>query len=328
MDKMIARFPAQLEEALAQASTIQIRKHHAPIRSVFISGLGGSGIGGNFVQELVRDACKAPITVGKGYHAPHWIGKNTLVICSSYSGSTEETLGTFAQLLPKGAKIVCVTSGGKLLELAKQHGLDYVQLTGGWSSPRACLGYSVVAQLAVLRGAKLITGKIFKQLEAARKLLLREQPDLQKRAQKLAGFLAGKTPVLYTADHAEAVAVRWRQQINENAKLLCWHHVVPEMNHNELVGWRDQRPDLAVVWLRYRGDYARTAVRIDIVKDVVEHYAGASIELYAKGRSAAEQALYFVHLGDWLSFYLAQQRQVDPVEIRVIDFLKGELAKV
>ncbi len=328
MDKMIARFPAQLEEALAQAQTVQIQKHSAPIRSVFISGLGGSGIGGNFVQELVRSECKAPIFVSKGYHAPGWVNKNTLAICSSYSGNTEETLSTFEQLLGTGAKIVVVSSGGKLIELAKKHGLDYVQLTGGWSSPRACLGYSVVAQLAVLRGAKLISGKIFKQIEAARKLLVKDQADIQKRAQKLAGFLAGKTPVIYAPDHIEAVAVRWRQQINENAKQLCWHHVVPEMNHNELVGWRDQRPDLAVIWLRNRDDFQRTAVRIDINKDIVEHYSGASIELFSKGKSLAEKALYFVHLGDWMSFYLAQQRQVDPVEIRVIDFLKGELAKV
>ena len=140
MDKMIARFPAQLEEALAQSQNVQIKKHSAPIRSVFISGLGGSGIGGNFVQELARAECKVPIFVGKGYHAPRWVNKNTLAICSSYSGNTEETLSTFEQLLSTGAKIVCVSSGGKLLELAQQHGLDAVRLTGGWSSPRAWLG--------------------------------------------------------------------------------------------------------------------------------------------------------------------------------------------
>lgn len=328
MDKMIARFPAQLEEALAQSQNVVIKKHSSPIRSVLISGLGGSGIGGNFVQELVRAECKAPIVVSKGYHAPNWVNKHTLAICSSYSGNTEETISTFEQLLGTGAKIVVVSSGGKLIELAKQHGLDYVQLTGGWSSPRACLGYSIVAQLAVLRGAKLISGKIFKQIENARKLLVKDEADIRKRAQKLAGFLVGKTPVIYAPDHIESVAVRWRQQINENAKQLCWHHVVPEMNHNELVGWRDQRPDLAVIWLRNRDDFQRTAVRTDINKDIVEHYAGASIEMYSKGKSLAEKMLYFVHLGDWMSVYLAEARKVDPVEIRVIDFLKSELAKL
>ena len=328
MDNMIARFPDQLAEALQIAETVSLLKHPSPIRTVLVSGLGGSGIGGNFVQDLAGAECQVPIFVNKGYDAPRWANKHTLAICSSYSGNTEETLNVFEQLRATGAKIVCVTSGGKLLELAKQHGLDYVQVPGGWSSPRACLGYSVVAQLAVLRGAKLIGSRIFRQIEAGRKLLVHDQDDIRKRAQKIAFFLADKTPVLYCADTSEAVAVRWRQQINENAKMLCWHHVLPEMNHNELVGWRAVRPDVAAVWLRHRADHERTAVRLNIVKEIVEHLAGASIEVYSKGKTPAENMLYLVHLGDWMSFHLAQARRVDPVEINVIEYLKNELAKI
>jgi glucose/mannose-6-phosphate isomerase len=328
MDKMIARFPAQLAEALEIAQTITLKKHTSPLRTVFISGLGGSGIGGGFVQDFVRSHCKLPVVVSKGYQAPAWVNKHTLAICSSYSGNTEETLSTLEQLHGTGAKIVCIASGGKLIELAKKHGYDYVQVPGGWSSPRACLGYSVVAQLGVFRAAKLIPGKLLSNVGSAQKLLTRDQASIQKHARKIAGFLLGKTPVLYTADHAEAVAVRWRQQINENAKMLCWHHVIPEMNHNELVGWRDQRPDVAVIWLRNHDDYPRTAIRTDINKDIVEHYTQTSIEVFSKGKSQIEKALWLVHLGDWVSVYLAELRNVDPVEIKVIDFLKGELAKV
>lgn len=328
MDKMIARFPAQLEEALDIAGNISLKKHTSPLRSVLISGLGGSGIGGNYVQDLVRTECKLPIIVNKGYAAPAWVNKHTLAICSSYSGNTEETLATFQQLLGSGAKIVCIASGGKLIELARQHGLDYVQVPGGWSSPRACLGYSIVAQLGVLRAAKLIGSRVFRQIGAAQKLLVKDQADIRKRAEKLAGFLAEKTPILYIADHLESVAMRWRQQINENAKMLCWHHIIPEMNHNELVGWRNNRPDVAVVWLRNRDDFSRTAVRMSINKEIVEHLTNTSIELWSKGKSLPEKALYLTHLGDWMSYYLALVRDVDPVEIKVIDYLKGELAKV
>jgi glucose/mannose-6-phosphate isomerase len=328
MDKMIARFPEQLEEALRIAEKVSLNKHTSPLRSVLISGLGGSGIGGNFVQDLVRAEIKLPIVVNKGYGAPAWVNKHTLAICSSYSGNTEETLATFEQLLGAGAKIVCVTSGGKLLDLAKQHGVDYVQVPGGWSSPRACLGYSVVTQLGVLRGAKLISSRIFRQIGAAQKLLVKDQADIRKRAEKLAVFLFEKTPVLYIADHMESVAMRWRQQINENAKMLCWHNVIPEMNHNELVGWRNNRPDVAVIWLRNRDDFPRTAVRMTINKEIVEHLCNTSVEVYSKGKSLAEKALYLVHLGDWMSYYLALAREVDPVEIKVIDYLKAELAKV
>ncbi|MBL7806842.1 MAG: bifunctional phosphoglucose/phosphomannose isomerase [Saprospiraceae bacterium] len=328
MDKMVARFPEQLEEAFGIAQKITLKKHTAPLRSVFISGLGGSGIGGGFVQDFVRGVCKLPVVVSKGYQAPAWINKNTLAICSSYSGNTEETLSTLEQLHHTGAKIVCIASGGKLIDIAKAKGYDYVQLPGGWSSPRACLGYSVVAQLGVFRAAKLIPSKLLNQVTGAQKLLKRDQNAMQKAARKIAGFLTGKTPVLYIADHMEAVAVRWRQQINENAKMLCWHHVIPEMNHNELVGWRDQRADVAVIWLRNHDDFSRTAIRTDINKEIVEHYTQTSIELYSKGKNLIEKALWLVHLGDWVSVYLAELRNVDPIEIKVIDFLKGELAKV
>ncbi len=328
MNKMIARFPEQLEEALKIAEKVSLKKHNAPLRSVFISGLGGSGIGGNFVQEFVRPYCKLPVLVSKGYQAPAWVNKHTLAICSSYSGNTEETLSTLEQLLGTGAKIVCISSGGKLLELAKSRGLDYVQLPTGWSSPRACLGYSVVGQLGVLRAAGLVPLKLFTQVKNAWKLLNRDDADIQTKAKKIAGFLVDKTPVLYIADQMEAVAVRWRQQINENAKMLAWHHVVPEMNHNELVGWRNNRPDVAVVWLRNRDDFHRTSVRMDINKEIVEHFTGSSIEVWSKGKSHIEKAFYLVYLGDWMSYFLAEIRDIDPVEIKVIDYLKGELAKV
>ncbi|HND87102.1 MAG TPA: bifunctional phosphoglucose/phosphomannose isomerase [Saprospiraceae bacterium] len=328
MQNMIARFPAQLEEALGIASAISLQKHPSAYRSVFISGLGGSGIGGNFVQEFVRPECKVPVVVSKGYQAPRWVNKHTLAICSSYSGNTEETLSTFDQLCGTGAHIVCIASGGKLIELAKQHGYDYVQLPGGWSSPRACMGYSIVAQLGVLKAARLIGSRLLGQMNSAQKLLSRSQAAIQKSARKIAAQLEGKTPVLYIADHMEAVAVRWRQQINENAKMLCWHHVVPEMNHNELVGWHDKRPDIAVLWLRNHQDFGRTSVRIDICLKMAERLASSSIELWSKGKNPVEQAFYWVHLGDWVSVYLAELRQVDPVEIKVIDYLKGELAKL
>ena len=179
-----------------------------------------------------------------------------------------------------------------------------------------------------MRSAKLIPGKLFGQVAAAKKLLVKDSAAIQKSARKIAGFLAGKTPVIYVADQMESVAVRWRQQINENAKMLCWHHALPEMNHNELVGWRDQRPDVAVIWLRNRDDFQRTAIRMDINKDIVEHYTQTSIEVWSKGKSLIEKAFYLVHLGDWMSFYLSELHQVDATEIKVIDFLKAELAKV
>jgi len=126
----------------------------------------------------------------------------------------------------------------------------------------------------------------------------------------------------------EAVAVRLRQQLNENSKILCWHHVVPEMNHNELVGWRKENNDLAVIYLRNDDDYQRNQVRININKEIISSYTNTIIEIDSKGASLIERAIYLVHLSDWISFHLATLRGVDPVEIKVIDYLKGELGKV
>ncbi len=328
MQKMIERFPAQLAEALDIASKISLAKHTAPFRSIFISGLGGSGIGGTFVAEFVRNECKLPVVVSKGYHAPNWVNKHTLAICSSYSGNTEETLSTFEQLLGTGAKIVCIASGGKLIELAEKHGLDHVKVPSGWSSPRACMGYSIVAQLGVLRAAKMVSGKMFGHIAKSAKSLAADQPTIKKYASKIAAQIGNRTPVIYCADNNEAVAIRWRQQINENSKVLCWHHALPEMNHNELVGWHDQRNDLAVLWLRNKDDYQRTAIRTDITKGVTDKLSKNSVEIWSKGKSAIEKAFYLVHLGDFVSTELAEIRGVDPVEINVINYLKSALAKV
>lgn len=328
MHELVERFQSQLVEALEIGRNAVINKPKGTIRNVYVSGLGGSGIGGNFAQEFIRNEAKIPYIVGKGYEIPNWVGKNTLAIASSYSGNTEETLTAFEAMLKTGAKIVCVASGGKLIELAKKHNLDYIQVPSNWPSPRACLGYSVVMQLCILNKLRIISAKTLKQMESSVNLLNKESEDIKKRAQKVAEKLHGKIPVIYTTDRMESVAVRFRQQVNENAKMLCWHHVIPEMNHNELVGWRIPNEDLAVIYFRNKDDYERNAMRIEINKTIIKEYTKTIIELNSKGRNLVERSMYFVHLGDWISCYLADMRQVDSIEVKAIDFLKGELSKV
>ncbi len=327
MDKMISRFPSQLLEALEIGQNATINVHSKPIYKIYAAGLGGSGIGATFVSEFVRDECKVPYLVGKGYEIPKYVDENTLAIASSYSGNTEETLNAFGQMLKTGAKIVVISSGGKLIELAKENNLDYILLPDNWSSPRACLGYSLVQQLCILNKLGFISDEALTQVKKSSVTLQETQKAIDEKSQRIASFLLGKIPVIYTTDRMEAVAIRFRQQINENAKQLCWHHVVPEMNHNELVGWRSRYEDVAVLFLRNEDDYARNKVRMDINKEIVNNYTDSVIELYSVGGSTIERALYFVHLVDWTSVHLAKLKGVDPVEIKVIDYLKSELAK-
>lgn len=328
MDQLISRFPAQLKEALEIGAGAEVRPHSQQINNVYVAGLGGSGIGADFVKSFISKDSEVPYLIGKGYEIPQYVGKNTLAICSSYSGNTEETLSAYEKMKGTGAKIVIVSSGGKLIEEAKQNDLDYIQVPSDWPSPRACLGYSIVQQLFILFRLGIIDGSFKSRIKAAADLLVFDQDAIKASAKKVADRIHDKLPIIYSTDRIEPVAVRLRQQINENGKMLCWHHVVPEMNHNELVGWTEKHPDKAVIYLRNQDDLKRNQVRIAINQDIINKYTDNIIEIYSKGQSLIEKSMYLVHLGDWISWYLSEHKNVDAIEIGVIDYLKSELAKV
>lgn len=326
MDQLIKSFPAQLEEAIEIGKNANIRKPKNEIRNILVSGLGGSGIGGNLVKELSAIDLNIPFEVNKDYFLPNYVDEHTLVIISSYSGNTEETLNAFELALDRDAHIVCISSGGKVIEIAKEHHLDYIQLPGGMP-PRACLGYSFVQQLFVLMKLNYLPEVFEKSLVQAVDFLNQNQETFMQQGKELAEFLFEKTPVIYISAHLESVAVRFRQQINENSKMLCWHHAIPEMNHNELVGWRNKDENLAVVFFRTKDDYERTIQRMEINKKIISEYTPSIRDFYASGKNLLEQALSLIHIGDWASVYLAEMRGMDAVEVNVIDYLKGELAK-
>lgn len=328
MNQLIERFMDQLEEGIQIGRNASVRPAAENITHVYVAGLGGSGIGADFVSSFIQDECNIPFLVRKGYHVPAFVGPNTLAIASSYSGNTEETLISYDQIKEKGARIICVASGGKIIEKAKADGYDYIQVPGNWPSPRACLGYSVAAQLAALTHLGLISSRATDQMEKAIPFLRSEAEDIRSQAKSIALRLHHKIPVIYIEDRMEPVAVRLRQQINENSKALCWHHVIPEMNHNELVGWTEKDDNLVVLYLRNDDDYDRNAVRMDINKKIIAKYASDIVEVYSKGANLIEKSLYLVHLGDWISWELSVLRGKDALEVNVIDFLKGELAKV
>lgn len=328
MNELIEKFPAQLNEAIEIGKKAQIQPHSTDIQKVYVAGLGGSGIGANFVSEFIREESKVPYLIGKGYSVPAFVDKNTLAICSSYSGNTEETLHAYDKISKTGAKLVVVSSGGKLIELAKKDGVDFIQIPTGWPSPRACLGYSLVQQLFILNKLELIGESAINKVKSSADLIKFDSDEIKATAKGVAEKIYDKIPIIYTTDRMEAVAVRLRQQINENAKMLCWHHVIPEMNHNELVGWTSRDERLAVLYLRNKDDLKRNQVRMDINKEIIGKYTKTIIEIYSKGNSLVEKAIYFVHLGDWISWYLSELREVDAMEIKVIDYLKSELAKV
>ena len=194
--------------------------------------------------------------------------------------------------------------------------------------PRSCLGYSLVQVLFILAHYGLIGTGFEREIRAAVRQMKAGENETQKKALAVAKKLFGKLPVIYSSGAFEGVAIRFRQQLNENSKLLAWHGVIPEMNHNELVGWRDDAQDKAVVILRNDDDYDRVQARMEINKKVFKKHTSTIIEIYSEGKSYWEKAFYLIHLTDWVSVMLADMRQVDATEVKAIDFLKKSLSKI
>ncbi len=325
MKQLVESFPEQLEEGMEIGKAAKFKNSGSGVKNVLIVGMGGSGIGANFTATFASKHSSVPFFILKDYQIPNWVDEHTLGIASSYSGNTEETLSAFEEMLNKKAEVVCISSGGKLLQAALENNLNLIKLPEGKPAPRACLGYSLTAQLYGLHHCGLINNDFEQQLLASITLLKTDKEEIKEKAMQVAGLLTSKLPVIYSTAEMEAIAVRFRQQLNENSKLLCWHHVIPEMNHNELVGWYQQYPNILVILIRTKSDHPRNKQRIDFVKEVANHYSSGTIEIMAKGDSYLERSIYLNHLFDWVSVYLAEKRGVDVMSIKVIDTLKQML---
>lgn len=325
MDQLIRSFPAQLSEAIRIGEAARFTAAERPLQQVLLAGLGGSAFGGEVIRNLADRAGLMPFSITREYDLPAWAGPSTLVIVSSYSGNTEETLSTFEQAIAAGCKIVCISSGGKVIEQAQALGLDYVQLPGG-SPPRAAAGYSLVQLLYVLRFYGVLPD-LREALQEGHSLI--SGFDDHALAREIAAACTGRIPILYSSGRIESASIRWRQQIEENAKQIAFHHVVPEMNHNELVGWKLPAPILkqATVLVLHSGvDHPRVTLRMDINKEIYLRCTDRVIDVHAKGSSHLAQLLYLIHLGDWVSWYLSLENKVDAMPVEVIDYLKNTLS--
>jgi len=233
----------------------------------------------------------------------------------------------YEQAKAKGAEIAIITSGGKFEEIAKANGHNYILIPGGLP-PRAAFGLAFPQLFAVLEKYSLIDQQYLSDFDKAIALIDSEEESIREEGQQMAKFLENKIPVLYSETRWEGVLVRFRQQIAENSKMLSWHHVIPELNHNEIVGWKEKYENLAVLIYQAEGDYYRNKERSKYLKQVVGKSTENIREVHGKGNSFIENCIYWVHLGDWASFYLADNRGVDSVEVEVIEGLKEMLAKL
>lgn len=317
----------------AQADLRQVRR--GGHRQVIVAGMGGSAIGGEFLRALALDEARAPVFVSRSYTLPAWVGPETVVIASSYSGNTEETLAAMEAALARKASVVCVTTGGAMLERAQAEGAPFVQVPGGLQ-PRAALGYSLTALLTVAERMDLLTlaAESWDETQAlleqqAALLADPEAPD--NRALTLAALLKDRLPFIYSSEGLlEGVNLRWRNQLQENSKTLAAGNFFPELNHNEITGWERRtawHAHVGIVALRDRGDHPRVQRRMDVTRNLLAGGAAFWEDVPGLGTSKLARVMTLVQLGDWVSLYLSVLREVDPTPIALIRQLKTALSE-
>ncbi|TCP55577.1 bifunctional phosphoglucose/phosphomannose isomerase [Tumebacillus sp. BK434] len=330
--------PEQLEEA------VRLMKHTGAIfdaslvQTIVITGLGGSAVGGDMLRTYAGDKCPVPILVNRSYTLPSYVGKDTLVIAVSYSGNTEETLSAYADAKARGAQIVAITAGGHLKKQAWRDGHPVITVPGGLQ-PRAAAGYLFIPQLILLQQAGLLpnaTAEIeetLRLLREMRKLLAPQAQTEQNLAKQIARKLYGKIPLIHgAAGLTEAIAYRWKTQLNENAQTPAFAHCYPELNHNEIVGFdvpQELIEKLEIITLTCSRHHSRVQKRIEITGgEVLADAACGQTELKALGESDLAQMFSLLYVGDYASSYLAVLYGLDPTPVEKIELLKQRLTDV
>jgi glucose/mannose-6-phosphate isomerase len=336
MMDLVIGLPGQCRNARRRVKAHPPRLARKGFKSVVVSGLGGSAIGADVVRALIGKSAGFSLTVNRNYGLPAWVSRESLVVCSSYSGNTEETLSAFQIAVRKKLPLLVISSGGRLLGESKKRNLPFLELTGGLP-PRAAFGYSFTTLLTALETLGLLPSfeKDFNEALDLLECLSREwgpaRPVPKNEPKRLALFLCGKLPVVYAGqDHFDAVGLRWKCQLNENAKQAALFNVLPEMNHNEILGF--SRSDgltkkMAALLLRHpQGDHPQTSRRFDILARVLRARTAGVREVKPRGKCLLAQMLSSIYLGDFTSVYLAFLKGLDPTPIALIDEFKRKLA--
>jgi glucose/mannose-6-phosphate isomerase len=337
-DGMLARIkelPVQYEQAWQAVQSFNLPAAYRNVNKIVVLGMGGSAIGGDLVRTLIQEESKVPIIVYRDYGLPAFADGNTLVIVSSYSGNTEETLSGFEPAIKTGAKIVTITTGGKVGDLAGKSSLPVFKVKYQ-AQPRAALGFSFIPTLGIVQNLGFIKDKSADVAEAVKVLkkmasaLDEKSPEKSNHAKQIARRLYGNLPVIYGAGIASEVARRWKGQINENAKAWAFYEVFPELNHNATVGFpqpKEVASKIRVIMLRSSTYNARVKLRYEVTSGLLKQ-AGVAYEFVdAEGSSPLAQMSSLISMGDYVSYYLAMLYQVDPTPVKAINYLKEQLGK-
>jgi glucose/mannose-6-phosphate isomerase len=332
----VESFPNQCSEALRLGRDMLDIPDPEGLKRVAFAGMGGSGISGDILRSLLEEAAGLPITVHRSYRLPSMLGPDTLAVMVSYSGNTEETLSALEDAIYLGCKVMAVTSGGALLEKARDRVFPVVIIPQGLQ-PRAALGYLTLPQAVVMEKIGMMQGFVKAAYDTVEFLKEKTEewgrlnPTSKNFAKQLALRLRKKVPVIYGTDGILSVAAyRWKCQFNENSKVPAFCHTLPEMNHNEIVGWHkldEFAGRVEAIFLVEEGDTSRVARRVDITSGILKDRVGGVTVIHVGGKTKTEKLLTAIHLGDYVSAYLALLNGVDPTPVEVIAELKQRMSQ-
>ena len=316
MLKVIEEFPHQCRTALSLPKGISVS---GKVDKIIIAGMGGSAVGGDLMKSYLHDL-KIPIMTVRDYKLPNFVDENTLVFAVSYSGNTEETLSAFEDAQKKKAKVVAITSGGRLSEEAKK----VIKIPSGLQ-PRAALGYLFFPVLGVLVNSGIVqenSNDVKEMLD-----IISKTDDFKTFGEKLAKQIGNRTPLIYASEQFGAVAYRWKTQFNENSKVAAFTHNFSELNHNEIVGYQTMSKEKFIsIFIRDNFDNERIKKRMDITKDIISQKVEVA-EVYTKGSSLLSRMFSALYDADFASYYLALHNNIDPTPVHVIENLKKKLSE-
>ena len=332
MRDLLYSLPQQVKEGIVMGEGVDLTVNRE-VRSVCLSGMGGSAIGGDLVRAALRDEMRVPFLVNREYSLPNFVDEKTLLFVVSYSGETEEALLAYEEGKRRKPLLIGITSGGRLAEAFERDGTPWIHLPGG-SPPRCALGYLTIPLLIVLERLGLIGGKkedlseLIQLLTSLRDRFNPSVPARENLAKELASRLYNKIPLIYAdSDYFEGVAHRWETQLNENAKVFAHTDLFPELNHNEVMGW-DHLKEMSeytfhpiAIFLKDCNSSEKTKHPMILTLEMIRELGLDLLEIESEGKGLLSRIFSLVYLGDYVSYYLAILRGVDPTPIpRIRDF--------
>jgi glucose/mannose-6-phosphate isomerase len=321
----VLAIPDHLRDALWRVETARLEPSEAA--GVMVCGMGGSAIGGDLAAAALGARATRPLLTIRGYELPAWATPEWTVLCSSYSGNTEETLACFEAATALGARVLAATTGGALAEAAREGGVPVIGLPGILPAPRTAVAYmfTIAAEIAGLASA---APRIHTEIDAAAAHLEEARDGIHEGAREIAERIEGTVPVFYGADLTAPVAVRWKTEVNENAKFPAFFAQVPEADHNEIEGWQGAaEAGLSAVFLEDSDQHPRVRRRFELTEKAVSAGAAEVISVETEGETRTERLLGAVMLGDLVSLYLAAARSLDPTPVEVLERFKDDLGR-